>query len=382
LPARRVWLQPPTDEEPALRYAEPDDIPRRSSLSGECSMDVIATLLMLLPFLLILLLANLAEQRKERGNSGLGFAVFSYALLCFLYAVLILLGLVLQLVGLVAAAGLAPSPTANIALRPELLPSLASMGASLWIPSVLGMILLAPPVRRLIARVVPIDPSSTVHAVALSYVMLVVVNLAFTMAMGLGNLADLIEQSNSEGISQASSLTGLWAQALAFVVLALIGVGWLTRRRWRPVLERLAIVRPSVAHLAMALATGAGLALLILAVSAVLDWASLGNKEVDRLSEALFGPLTQSTLGILTLGLAAGISEEALFRGALQPRFGLGLTAVTFMLVHSQYGLSPASLMIFVVALVLGVMRQRTDTTTCMVTHATYNISVALLSLL
>ena len=212
--------------------------------------------------------------------------------------------------------------------------------------------------------------------------MLIIINLFFTLALGLGNLAALIEQSNSAGgASETATLASLWAQALVFLVLAFIGVGWLTRRPWRLVLDRLAILRPSAAQVAAALTVGAGLALAVLITSALLDAAGLGNKEVDQLSEALFGPLTQSTLGILTLGLAAGISEETLFRGALQPRFGLGLTAITFMLVHSQYGLSAVSLMILAVAVVFGVLRQRTNTTTCMVAHATYNISLALVSL-
>jgi uncharacterized protein len=346
-------------------------------------MEVVVTLIMFLPFLLILLLANLAEQRKERGDSGLGFAVFSYALLCLLYVFLLMGGLLLQVIGVLAPVAATTNPAPAATLDIPLLTSLASMGAALWIPAILGMILLAPPVRRLIARVVPVDPSSTVHAVALSYLSLVVMNLLFTMAMGLGNLATMIEQSESSSSgSQAGTLAGPWAQALAFITLAVIGVGWLTRRPWRMVLDRLCISRPTLRQLILGLALGAGLAAAVVVASTLLDQAGLGNKEVDRLSEALFGPLTQSTLGILTLGLAAGISEETLFRGALQPRFGLGLTAITFMVVHSQYGLSAASLMILAVALVLGVMRQRTNTTACMITHATYNISLVLLSLL
>lgn len=345
-------------------------------------MDVLVTLLTFLPFLLILLLANLAEQRRERGESGVGYAVFSYAVLCFFYAMLIMVGLVLSLIGLIATASPALTANAEASLQPGLMPALAGMGASLWIPAVFGILLLAPPVRRLIARVVPIDASSAVHAIALSYVMLIIINLLFTLAMGLGNLATLIEQSNSTGsASEASTLASLWAQALIFLVLAFIGVGWFTRRTWKQVIERLAILRPSIAQVAAALAIGGGLSLAVLITSGLLDAAGLGNQEVNRLSEALFGSLTQSPLGILTLGLAAGISEETLFRGALQPRFGLGLTAITFMLVHSQYGLSAVSLMILFVALVFGVMRQRTNTTSCMIAHATYNISLALLSL-
>ena len=65
------------------------------------------------------------------------------------------------------------------------------------------------------------------------------------------------------------------------------------------------------------------------------------DEDVQRLTEVLIGPLLGSIPGILTLGLAAGIGEETLFRGALQPRFGLLITSLLFALLHSQYGITP-----------------------------------------
>jgi membrane protease YdiL (CAAX protease family) len=93
---------------------------------------------------------------------------------------------------------------------------------------------------------------------------------------------------------------------------------------------------------------------------------------VSESSQHLFSPF-DSIPGALVLGLSAGIGEETLFRGALQPRLRVLLTALVFTLGHVQYTLSPALLEILVIGLVLGWLRERTNTTTCMVTHAGYN---------
>ena len=73
------------------------------------------------------------------------------------------------------------------------------------------------------------------------------------------------------------------------------------------------------------------------------------------------------------LAVSAAVSEEILFRGALQPVFGLPLTAVFFTLFHNQYTLTPAALIIFVVGLALGYLRQRYNTSVAIVTHFVYN---------
>ncbi|MBK6432580.1 MAG: CPBP family intramembrane metalloprotease [Anaerolineae bacterium] len=52
-----------------------------------------------------------------------------------------------------------------------------------------------------------------------------------------------------------------------------------------------------------------------------------------------------------------------IFRGALQPRFGLILTSFLFAVIHVQYGLSPAVVQVFVLGLVLGIIRQRGNLT-------------------
>jgi uncharacterized protein len=82
------------------------------------------------------------------------------------------------------------------------------------------------------------------------------------------------------------------------------------------------------------------------------------------------------------LALAAGVGEELLFRGALQPVFGLGFTAVLFAIAHVQYGLTPISLVVLIIGVALGYIRQRTNTTVAIFVHFGYNFILGLLSLL
>jgi hypothetical protein len=46
-------------------------------------------------------------------------------------------------------------------------------------------------------------------------------------------------------------------------------------------------------------------------------------------------------------------------------------------MVHTQYTVSPALILIFVLAVVLGIARQRVGTLTAIAIHATYNLAIA-----
>jgi len=67
-----------------------------------------------------------------------------------------------------------------------------------------------------------------------------------------------------------------------------------------------------------------------------------------------------------------------LFRGALQPRLGLVVTALLFTSIHTQYSISFDTLGVFVLALGLGLIRKYTNTTTSGMCHAAYNLLVSI----
>jgi membrane protease YdiL (CAAX protease family) len=96
---------------------------------------------------------------------------------------------------------------------------------------------------------------------------------------------------------------------------------------------------------------------------------------VDATTQHLFGGLTD-TPGLIALALIPGICEETLFRGALQPRLGIIVTALLFTSIHAEYGLSLDVPTIFAIAIGLGLIRKYTNTTASMTAHVTYNLIV------
>jgi uncharacterized protein len=351
--------------------------------------DVIGVLVMFGPLLVVLWLASLADGQRERENRDGAqiLSILAIAMLVLLYLVLGGVGVLMHGLGLLVRGGLARPELLNgyrqMGVDPAALAAgLPEMGLSLWLPALIGMILLLRPVRRLCARLIPINPDRTVHAVALSFPALVVINLWFTLAFGLGNLAAITQFSASQG-QQAVTLPGVWAQELLMALMGLVGVGWLSRRSLAATLERLAIRLPALPQIGLGLASALVLVPVVLAIELLSSRLGIGvNQDVEKLSQQLIGPLGRSIPGILTLGLAAALGEETMFRGALQPRFGLPLTALLFALLHSTYGLSISTLAVFLVGLVLGVIRQRANTTTSMIVHATYNMLLGLITYL
>jgi membrane protease YdiL (CAAX protease family) len=79
----------------------------------------------------------------------------------------------------------------------------------------------------------------------------------------------------------------------------------------------------------------------------------------------------------IVLGLCAGIGEEVLVRGALQPRVGLVAASLLFACAHVQYtwfGILTVGLL----GVALGILRARTNTTVAIVVHSLYDVLAAL----
>jgi hypothetical protein len=147
-------------------------------------------------------------------------------------------------------------------------------------------------------------------------------------------------------------------------------------------LERLGLERPPLRHWIMGV--GWIVVLVVLQALAGALWAVLNPDQSAVLEDVSLALLQDiDTLGEwLLLALAAGLGEELLFRGALQPAFGLGFTAVIFGLVHVQYGLTPITLFVVFLAVILGLIRRLHSTTIAIFVHAGYNFALGLLALL
>ena len=272
--------------------------------------ELLTMLILFAPLILVIVLANLAEAQRQREEAYQGWAVTSYLFVGAFYGLLMLGGLLIngfallvqqqpQLLEELTASTGGPNPL----LQADSLPLL---GVGLWAPALVGILVLLPPVRRLLARLLPMDAGSPVHAVALSLSALIVIQLLFTLGIGLNNLAESLAAQEAAG-SASATLSGLWAQQVLTAVFAFFGVGFLIRRDWSATLQRLGLVVPSLGNIAVGIVVGLGMVPLVMLIEQVSSQFNIGiDPSVQKLTEQLLGPLFNSPLGIITLGVAAG----------------------------------------------------------------------------
>jgi membrane protease YdiL (CAAX protease family) len=336
-------------------------------------------LLIFLPFLVPVVVANFSERHRHRPYIAQNLrtnALLDLGLRTLPYGLLIAINL-----GLLGLAALSLLNELVRILMPEMMEPgaeaanwLGSAGAYLM-ASLLSFLPLIPALRRWLARWLPIDPDSVVHTTALTFV-IYQIGLSLAQTVLIGSLESL---TNGE---VAWTIWDVILNGVPLTLLALAGVGLFIRRDGRSTLERLGLRRPTWRQLIAA----AGIAILLIGFDATvsLAWQAVdptGYDLLQQVSESIFGGLA-TVGGAFALGLSAGISEELLFRGAVQPRLGLLLASALFAIGHLQYGLTLAMLEMFCIGLVLGLVRRRTSTTICIIIHATYNTVGTLLGML
>jgi hypothetical protein len=306
----------------------------------------------------VVILANVAERQT--------------ALRPVLFVALLILNFLFVIVFLAA-----PNVTRTVPSNSTLVAVLALLFGSL------ASLVLLLPVRRRLARLFPqahlgergFDPESMVHLTALVFCIYFVGDrvLEFLVAGGMAGLAENFS---------APTVNSLWVQMLIFVLFAALGAGLGTRRRLSDVIQRLGLRAPTVTELGAAALIAFGLYCAVFVISNI--WESVTPSEVikeqTRVSELLSESINTLSMGLLIAGTAA-IGEEIIFRGALQPVFGLWPTAIFFALVHIQYTLTPATLIIVLVGVGFGWLRRRYNTTTSMVAHFLYDFGLIALSI-
>lgn len=236
-------------------------------------------------------------------------------------------------------------------------------GISLLSAGVVLGILLLPQTRRLIARVLPLDADAPRDWLGLLALLWLVI---LRLALFYQGEDDVGQVQVAEAVIQTLVLVG--------IACALIGL--LVRRNARQALDRLGIHRLSMRELVYS-----AIAVFPFAITAALtvlavDFVQPGT--LDRLEETVTN-ITGGETSIqfaLMLGITAAVGEETLFRGALQPKYGLVFTSLVFALLHVQYDLLLIVAALFPAGLILGLERKYMGTTAAIVTHALYNALV------
>lgn len=305
----------------------------------------------------LILLANKVQQLKSDT-----FLKLFDLLLMSLNAPIFVLGilLVFQMANLNAISDLPVENATTIGLILQ--------GTAVW-----GVIICFRSTRHSLERIMPVNPHSPVHTLALLFSGYFASAIILQVSGGLESLADSLTEVS----------VGLFlVQQLGFVIIAFLGVGVWMRRDWTAVLQRLGLGPLTVRQLLESIGWIALLVLLQAIGGAV--WNAIAPEEValiEQISQTLY-----QNFGFwhwLALAVGAGIGEEILFRGALQPAQGIWFTSALFAIVHVQYGIfTPATVVLFLLSFILGTIRRRHNTTMAILVHFGYDFALALITLL
>lgn len=242
-----------------------------------------------------------------------------------------------------------------------------ALGIVLQVTAVWGIACSFPAVRQSLSRLIPVNPDSVVHTLAL-------VMAGWLMGGTLLQLTQISLEMMAETLGSIT-IGDFVVQQLAFVAVGVLGVGLSIRRSFPQTMARLGLgpVTPRQ------LLEGTGWIAFLLLIQAVagLLWEAI-NPEQVALVEAVNTQLQDNLDTIwewVILALAAGIGEEILFRGAIQPVLGKWFTSIMFAIAHIQYGLfTPATLALFIISMALGVVRERHNTTVAIFVHVGYDL--------
>jgi hypothetical protein len=220
-------------------------------------------------------------------------------------------------------------------------------------------------------------PNSSVHIAA----------VVLAIALFLWNTVPFVMQGGIEGYARSLGQNGISVgepliTAILQVTVAFLGVGLYIRRSPLQSFERLGLRIPTQQDVITGI--GVGFALMLMATAFGIAWQFISPEAAAQQSEAsnqialLFSSLPLALL----LAVCTGVGEEIFIRGALQPVFGLIGSSIYFALLHAQYLITPGLLLIFLVSLGLGLLRQRVSTNAAIVAHFTFNfVPLALLGL-
>lgn len=168
-----------------------------------------------------------------------------------------------------------------------------------------------------------------------------------------------------------------------FLAIALASVGVVVRRSAVQALERLGLWPLRVPWWVVGVGVGIVLVPVGSWVVELLDHFATAScvASTAQAEQAIVG-VGRTTLEQVGIAIAAGVCEEALFRGALQPRVGIVLSSVVWASYHLQYMCngwpSPANLYLVLLGLLFGVLRKWGGLSSAILAHTVYDGAILL----
>jgi membrane protease YdiL (CAAX protease family) len=325
------------------------------------------------------ILVVLAYASVPKGSLGQALTVGYWIILV---GAIGLFAMVLAIAGILefqpaAAGAVSKTPSLEQGIR------IVSAVLAMFLAGVAGLTCFLRGIRRRVANLLGIDSESFIHATALATA--VAVTLICVIPLLTVNEPPLLTFIRSQAATMPDAdaqtrgtLYGLiWAVPASF-----LAVGYPIRRTFREARQRLALEWPSRLQgmSVVLITTGLVLGVGPLHSGITMVWKAQGWRMTDTGAiEALFKHAIQP-LGAVVVSVTAGLGEELVFRGVLQPRLGIVLPALMFTSIHAfQYDFD-ALIGVLLLGLVLGLVRKKTNTTTCALIHGGYDLTLLLLA--
>jgi hypothetical protein len=168
-----------------------------------------------------------------------------------------------------------------------------------------------------------------------------------------------------------------------FLAIAVASVGVVVRRNLVQTLERLGLWPLRIPWWVIGIAAGIVLVPVGSWVVELLDHFATAScvASTAQAEQAIVGT-GRTALEQAGIAIAAGVCEEILFRGALQPRVGILFSSVVWASYHLQYMCngwpSPANLYLVLLGLIFGVLRKWGGLWPAVLAHTVYDGAILL----
>lgn len=155
---------------------------------------------------------------------------------------------------------------------------------------------------------------------------------------------------------------------LFYAAIAFAGYGIFIRRNFRETLKVLGLKKVKLNEIFIGISVG----IFLIFFSGIIGWIfhnffNQPSENIEWIKNLI------NFQNIFIIGISAGVCEEILFRGALQPKFGIFLSSILFAILHVQYNIPWILLTIFIISVTLGYLRKFTNTTTSIIAHSTFD---------
>jgi hypothetical protein len=166
---------------------------------------------------------------------------------------------------------------------------------------------------------------------------------------------------------------------VGLILLSICGCGIFVGRKPREVFARLGFRKPTLSQV------GIGIGIIVFSFAYDLVWSLYTHNTSGDLGAKLsnynsgtfgvIGGLAPSVVLAFATAFCAGMGEETLIRGALQPVFGILPAAILHGVLHGQFAHAP----IFILQVAgwstcMGIVKRYTNTTTTIIGHAGFNL--------